>query len=879
MTKLKKKRLSETLIKKSASKSKTNNPFEVHINRQKFDVLGKKSKNDRGLPGVARSKSIKKRKETLLQEYKVKDKANKFLDRRIGETNSAMTSEDKVMARYTAERMKAHNKKTMFNLADDEVLTHRGQSLSEIERFDDPRSDDDDEDDDLMKRKGGGLEAAFVGEAHFGGGMLRDSAAEKSRATLIDELIAESKRRRAEKARAKEQTLELTERLDADWQELLPLVNAGQKEKAGDEEERPEKQSYDHLMRQLRFESRGKPTDKLRSEEDIAREEKMKLEQLEAERIKRMQPNDASTSTSTKIKHQSADDLDDGLDLQSEAEEMSDKEEETSEAGKIADESEDEEEEEEEEDENEEEEEDNDEDGANEDDVENKVEADVSGKDESKEEGEEVEEEEEEEDEEYEYEKVDRDELVEEEDEEEEEGEEDVQRTVETSKNKEPSAVTSSKTNTSEQSAPVENAIEPPLTPKMPESYEDFQMLVNDFGAKDQAVIVERLIKLYHPSLGDNNRQKLENLFTFLLQHLNDAEYQDCWKVLSHLSPHLYDLTQFSPQNSANCLMEVIIEKHTDYQQQKFRFPETETLLFLKLVPLLFPSSDVRHPVATPAIVFLCQMLNQCRISGRRDIAYGLFVVTILLEYTSLSKRFCPEVTSFLIGIIQMSVAGAKVALPTCKSDYRPLLLKTPADNANSPSAIRLSCSDLSVDAQAQIDDQFRIAATGVALRLLHTATDQYASLPAAKVIFAPLNQLIAKFKISKYPKSVADILDQLKTSLDKICNKKMDYIVSEAKRPKALKLYEPLIEKIVDGKKKYGLSEEQAEHQKLVAKLRQETKGALREIRRDRQFLSKIKFHEQAKSDAERKRKVRQIYGWGAEQQGELNKIKRKKK
>lgn len=36
------------------------NPFEVKVNRQKFDILGRKTKNDVGLPGVSRSKAIKK---------------------------------------------------------------------------------------------------------------------------------------------------------------------------------------------------------------------------------------------------------------------------------------------------------------------------------------------------------------------------------------------------------------------------------------------------------------------------------------------------------------------------------------------------------------------------------------------------------------------------------------------------------------------------------------------------------------------------------------------------------------------------------------------------------------------------------------------------
>ena len=36
------------------------NPFEVRINRKKQDVLGQRSKSDKGLPGVSRSKAIQK---------------------------------------------------------------------------------------------------------------------------------------------------------------------------------------------------------------------------------------------------------------------------------------------------------------------------------------------------------------------------------------------------------------------------------------------------------------------------------------------------------------------------------------------------------------------------------------------------------------------------------------------------------------------------------------------------------------------------------------------------------------------------------------------------------------------------------------------------
>jgi nucleolar protein 14 len=44
--------------------------------------------------------------------------------------------------------------KSIFNLADDEVLTHHGQTLSEIEKFDDPRSDEEEEGEERGKLGG-----------------------------------------------------------------------------------------------------------------------------------------------------------------------------------------------------------------------------------------------------------------------------------------------------------------------------------------------------------------------------------------------------------------------------------------------------------------------------------------------------------------------------------------------------------------------------------------------------------------------------------------------------------------------------------------------------------------------------------------------------
>lgn len=56
----KKRSVADKVRKAKTSIEIKNNPFEVKINRKKFDVLGRKVKHDVGLPGVSRSKAITK---------------------------------------------------------------------------------------------------------------------------------------------------------------------------------------------------------------------------------------------------------------------------------------------------------------------------------------------------------------------------------------------------------------------------------------------------------------------------------------------------------------------------------------------------------------------------------------------------------------------------------------------------------------------------------------------------------------------------------------------------------------------------------------------------------------------------------------------------
>lgn len=63
-----------------------------------------------------------------------------------------------------------------------------------------------------------------------------------------------------------------------------------------------------------------------------------------------------------------------------------------------------------------------------------------------------------------------------------------------------------------------------------------------------------------------------------------------------------------------------------------------------------------------------------------------------------------------------------------------------------------------------------------------------------------------------------------------------------------------------------------------MTKKIKKEHKAAIKEIRLDNQYISRVRLNEQLENDAKRARKVKEIMGSLATQEGEYQKIKRMK-
>lgn len=154
-----------------------------------------------------------------------------------------------------------------------------------------------------------------------------------------------------------------------------------------------------------------------------------------------------------------------------------------------------------------------------------------------------------------------------------------------------------------------------------------------------------------------------------------------------------------------------------------------------------------------------------------------------------------------------------------------------------------------------------------------------YKDLVSFTYIFQPIRTLLSKHLSAQ---TLPECLQELHTEiLETISRAPVTHsrLVLEKKKPVPLKLLTPKIVEVLDYGKKRGSSREEREKERLKHKYKKEFKGALREIRKDSRFLAREKLNEVMNRDAERKRKVKELFGSLASQEGEWKALKRRKR
>ena len=241
--------------------------FDKKYNKRKFEVLGRRVKGAYGNPGISKQKGQETRAQTLLKEFHSRKSASQFIDRRFGEFNQNMSTEEKMLKRFAKERVTVSrkNRKTLFNLEDGNELTHLGKNLDEIDEFSDM--------EEAQEAGLGSIDRQTVSFTHFGG--FEDSVdpnKPKSKQAVMREVMMKSKFYKMQQQEINDQNEEIRSILDDNFGSVRSLLSF--KDSGAKDEHSEDISEYDTAINELAYDKRATASDRLKTEEELAFEEK-----------------------------------------------------------------------------------------------------------------------------------------------------------------------------------------------------------------------------------------------------------------------------------------------------------------------------------------------------------------------------------------------------------------------------------------------------------------------------------------------------------------------------------------------------------------------------------------------------------------------------
>ncbi|KAL2854315.1 nucleolar protein 14 [Aspergillus pseudoustus] len=875
------------------------NPFEIRtISRNKFDVTtrdsGSKPAAGRFRPGVTKSLGEEKRRQTLLQEMDRKNKVGGIMDRRFGENDPTMTPEERAAERFARASQKKLRKDSMFNLEeedDDEefTLTHKGESLSfgggegAQDDFEEELEVDDMSDSEMPRKRKRLLDD---GEFEEPGSQDEEEVPgrKKSKHEVMQEVIAKSKFYKAQRQMAKEDDDDLREELDKGLPDLFEMLRGvkpppkPEPPKSDIASMNPDRAAllqgksqvdteaeYDQRLKQLTFDKRSMPTDRTKTEEEKIEEEAQRLKKLEEERVRRMRGEEVSEDEAEAEEEDEEDDEDaDMFEEESLPDDAKDfglqqpttTSHTTSRPEGIDDED----------------------DFILDDLVETRSDASASFDEEDDDMLDSNEEFEEEEDEQE-------DELI-------------NGFTLPDGSKPGEGAATSD--------MPADGLA---YTYSCPGTHGEFLEIIKDATYENLPTVIQRIRALHHPRLHSENKAKLGRFAAILVRHvayIADQPEHPPFAIVENVLRHIHSLAKTYPES-------VSLEFRAQLREIATERPlnlRPGDLVILTGVAAIFPTSDHFHAISTPAHLCLARYLGQGPVNSLSDLCTGTYVASLALQYQTVSKRYMPECLNYILNALYLLSPEAPPSQPHLGS----FPLRNPAEtNSQSQSQSlrlkfvktltlrKLQFWDMtnSTTSQSETED-LKLALLTTLISLLDTASNLWSSMSAAPEILEQAISVLQHISSSssssssstpsKKTKKLAQLPPSSLTTLQSTLTNLTTHLSTSQKarrplllhdhRPLAIKAAIPKFEDTFNPDKHYDPNRERAELNRLKAEYKRERKGAMRELRKDANFVAREKLREKKEKDAEYERKYRRLVAEVQNEEGrEANAYEREKR
>lgn len=701
---------------------------------------------------------------------------------------------------------------------------------------------------------------AYETQGHFAG--FAEGEGERSKNEVMKEIIAKSKLAKAERQKVKDADDEMRMELDEELGDIRSLLFSQKRDEEQDEDAAPKapapddkSEAYDAFVREMAFERRARPQDRLKTAEELEEEQAKRLRDAEAARLRRMHGEPDEEEQDTHEEEEEATGrmrfgLGEGLDAKrprDDEDEEDDEESDEDDEGDEGDEG-------EEGDEDEEEEKDSDADDSDADDADDAALA-----------------------------RFER------------------------------------HLDAAEETAPGRHRTLPkrsevptlPFTFPCPSTHDELLDLLEEYGVQPSQLhtVVSRIRTLHAPHLDEKNPERLQRLLGVLIDHLlyraSQASGGDDAAdvvVLNDLLLHIAELSKTYPARSAEHFVAKLAMMQRNLtrglsrgalERTSHTWPALPELCLLRAAGIVWPMSDRWHPVATPLALLMAQYLAHARIRSLEDIAAALYLVSLLASDQRASRRLVPEALNVLYSVVAILLPPlrAKGAAPA-KALAEEFGIPTP--DVGAPHTAGLALREdaapaapvhlVPLLAHAPDTAQTRADLLGVAVQLLATWAELYAPSPAFVELFTPAAFLLevgAAHVRAKQPRIGAHLGEAaraLRAQLERALRARRALRL-QAHRALSIASYAPKFDQQgFDPKRATDPDAERAQNAKLRALLKKERKGAIRELRKDAQFVAEAREQRRAEEDAAYKRKIDKITHGLQEERSEEKQLDRAK-
>ncbi|KNZ76452.1 putative nucleolar complex protein 14 [Termitomyces sp. J132] len=427
-----------------------------------------------------------------------------------------------------------------------------------------------------------------------------------------------------------------------------------------------------------------------------------------------------------------------------------------------------------------------------------------------------------------------------------------------------------------------EEAKELPFTFPCPSSHEEFLSIVDDVDDDDVPTVLKRIRALYHTSLSPDNKFKLQILATILIDHILyiTSPPEPRFSLVLLMLPHLEALTKAYPVQVAEHFVEKLslMQKNLKHGLSRGALdPEAKTwpglseLTLLCIIGATWSTSDLNHAVVSPTRVLLGAYLGLSRVRSLSDIASGLFICTLFLQYEELSKRLVPEAVNFLTNTVlhlvphhYKTVASLPGSFPS--PDFRSDMCRPLALNTKVQSNIISQKANLSALLSGEPTEQAKADLLFLALSLLGRYADMYKSLEGFIELYDPILEILKHVDTASLAEALRTQLTSLSESLTrllKFSRQAREPLRLQAHKPIPIPSYIPKFETTTSNYlRRQDPDHERNEASKLRNQYKQERKGAIRELRKDAKFLAGVEQQKQKEKDRAYHERMKRVFG-----------------